>query len=92
MFILAQNVWLTDCRVLVLGLSLEVFGIEMRDFSLLFWLISVDVQRFLVENVFGDIVSELLVGSEGIEMLQRLYKPGKMVVDLKLTSSFGQLL
>lgn len=76
----------------MLGLPREVVGIEMCDVFLLLRLIPVDIESFLIQNMLGDIVPDLIMSTEGIEMLQCLRKPRKVVVDFEVTPSLGQLL
>lgn len=76
----------------MLGLPREVVGVEMCDVFLLLRLIPVDIESFLVQDMLGDIVPDLIMSTESIEMLQCLRKARKVVVDFEMTPSLGQLL
>lgn len=83
---------LTDRCILGLRVLFKVLGIKAGDLPLLLWLILIDFQGLLVENVFRDVCLNFVVGSKCKEMSKGLLESRKVVVDFEFSSNLRQLL
>jgi hypothetical protein len=83
------RVELTYRRFLIVGLLMQVIGIKLGHSPERFRLILVQFQSISVERMFDSILLELVVGAQGVEMLQRLREPAEVVVDLEMSTELG---
>lgn len=83
---------LTYRRFLVVGLLVQVIGVQLGHLPELLWLILVQFQGLPVERMLDGILLELVVRTEGVEMLQRFGEPAEVVIDLEASAQLRQLL
>jgi len=73
-------------------LVVKIICVGLGHLPQLLWLVLVQLECLLVQRVLDGIELELLVLFESMKMRQRLRKSSEVVVDLKASPQFRQLL
>lgn len=77
---------------LVVGLVVEVIGVELGHVTELLRLILVQLNCFLVQGMFDCVEPELIVLVERMQVLQCFCKTTQVIVNLEAPSELRQLL
>lgn len=91
-FTLQRGSELTYRRFLVVGLLVQIIGVQLGHLPELLRLILVQFQGLPVKRMLDGILLELVVRTERVEMLQRLREPAEVVIDLEASAQLRQLL